>query len=200
MKKLMMLMLGIALVLVSAPLSCEWSNELQSDPSAWSPRPEATSEPDATNATEDSSTIDPACSSGALPPFDPTLRTSTATAVSHGPGLTCLEGCHALQGEARTAFTAAGTIYRSQTSREIAGAGGTVEGVGGTILTVDKCGNFYAVAGAVEEKALRITQPFVQSPTVHRMEKTLSLQTNPGDCNQLGCHDFSAKLRWGIYY
>ena len=51
-------------------------------------------------------------------------------------------------------------------------------GVGGTSLTVDRCGNFYAVLGALTEQDLDETQPFVQNLTVHRMEKNLAQQNN----------------------
>jgi hypothetical protein len=148
---------------------------------------------DATNA------IDPACKNGALPGVDLTLKTSTASHVSHVPGAACLKGCHAQEGgEAKTRFSAAGTIYRSQTSRDFAPLSGSVQGVGGTSLEIDRCGNFYAVIGALKT-AIDATQPFVQNPTVHRMEKSLINQANPGSCNQVACHDFSRTLNWGVY-
>jgi len=186
-------------LLAWALLGCQWSSELQSDPASWSPPGSGASELDATDNDDAPSTIDPACRSGATPPLDPALRTSTATGVSHLSGVTCLEGCHVEGGEALTAFVAGGTIYQSQTSREIAGSGGTVENVGGTTLPVDRCGNFYAVVGALES-AVEHSQPFVEKATVHRMEKILIGQSNPGSCNQSGCHDFSSKLKWGVYY
>jgi hypothetical protein len=152
---------------------------------------------DAADDGEATNAIDPACKS--LPRVDPTLRTSSASGISHVPGVTCLEGCHAGEGgEARTRFAAAGTIYRSQTSRELAPSSGSVQGVGGTSLEIDRCGNFYAVVGALKT-AIDETQPFVQNPTVHRMEKSLVNQPNAGSCNQFGCHDLRRKLTWGVY-
>lgn len=182
-----------------ALLGCEWSTELKTDPAGWSPLRSGADDVDATSAADDADTIDPACHSRELPVLDPTLQTSTAARMSHLAGVPCLEGCHAEGGEAHTVFAVAGTIYRSQTSRETAGSGGTVDGVGATSLTVDPCGNFYAVLGALK-MGVETTQPYVQSSTVQRMEKVLRYQNNPGSCNQNGCHDFSTRLKWGIYF
>ena len=50
----------------------------------------------------------------------------------------------------------------------------------------------------------RATQPFVQNPTVHRMEKIAgsseqprSTSDNLGSCNHADCHDFSSKAEVG---
>jgi len=194
------------LLLACALFGCEWSTDLQSDPASWTPARSDQSEIDVTDAAEGLDGLDPACRTGKSPPQDLTLRTSTATGLSHLSGGTCLEGCHAPEGEAATKFIAAGSVYRSQTSRAFAAAGGIVQGVGGTSLTVDRCGNIYAVIGSLEN-GIDQTQPFVQSPTVHRMEKSLAHQNNPGiemvnlgSCNQSNCHDFSSKLKWGVYF
>jgi len=193
-------------LLACALFGCEWSAELQSDPASWTPDRVDVFAPDADESPRND--IDPACYSGVQPALDPTLQTSTATRLSHLSGVTCLEGCHAEGGEAHTTFAAAGTVYRSQTSRVFVGAGGVVHNVGGTDLPVDRCGNFYAVRGALKN-GLEQTQPFVQNPTVHRMEKSLAQQNNfamgavienLGSCNHGDCHDFSSKLKWGIYY
>jgi hypothetical protein len=195
-------------LLACAALGCEWSTALQTDPASWSPPASDASEIDAADTIDAAGTIDPDCKV-VLPPFDSTLQTSTATSMSHAPGVGCLGSCHGDSGgnaEARTIFAAAGTVYRSQTSKEPVATGGAVHGVGGMTLPVDLCGNFYVVRGALTLKDLQSTQPFVQNPTVHRMEKLLTAQNNPGStdnlgsCNQAGCHDFSSPLKWGIYY
>jgi len=177
--------------------SCDWGASLPSDPAAWSPGPGPGENADAGEDTMDGSTADIACNGE--PAFDPALQTSAQSGLSHRPGAPCLMGCHQPGGSAQTAFAAAGTLYRSQTSRAVAAAGGTVQSVGGTTLTLDRCGNFYAATSALRVAANQ-TQPVVQNPTLHQMDKPLAREKAPGDCNQGGCHDFSGKLKWGIYY
>ena len=182
-----------AALVVSTALGCDWSQDLSSDPSYWSPpaieaRGDGSSDPDPT---------DPLCNGE--PPVDPNLRQSMATGFSHRAGEPCLEGCHDANGNARAKLAVGGTIYQSQTSRSVGKAGGTVHGVGSTTLTLDRCGNFYAVVDALNA-AVNLTQPLVQNPTLRKMEKNLVRERNPGSCNRAGCHDFSGKLNCGIYY
>ena len=89
-------------------------------------------------------------------------------------------------------------MHVSDTSHAVAKSG-RIYNVGGTTLTVDACGNFYAVAGTLKEDP-QLALPYVQNPVFHRMDKALSGQPDPGSCNQSGCHDFGTKLRWGIYF
>jgi hypothetical protein len=124
---------------------------------------------------------------------------SDATSASHRAGEPCLEGCHEPGGSARLAFVAAGTAYEKQGERSPARAGRVVQGIGGTALVVDACGNFYALPGALAAGPGR-TQPWLKDPTFRRMEKPLTRESRPGDCNQSGCHDFSSRLSLGIYF
>jgi hypothetical protein len=181
--------------------ACDWATKLESDPAAWSP-------PRATRAEvpEDGPSVDAASPADAPhvecqaePAFDPSLRTSRGGAGSHRAGEPCLEACHVSGGSARLVFAAAGTVYRSQTSRAVASGGGAVHGIGGSRIDLDACGNFYAVAEALAAGP-NATQPFVQNPTFHRMDKALFREPSPGDCNQADCHDFSSRTRWGIYF
>jgi hypothetical protein len=182
-----------AALVLSTGGGCDWSQELSSDPSFWSPPAiEVT-----TDGSSDPDPTDPLCNDE--PPFDPNLRQSIATGLSHRAGEPCLEGCHDANGNARAKLAVGGTIYQSQTSHSVAKAGGTVHGVGSTTLTLDRCGNFYAIAGALNA-AVNLTQPLVQNPTLRKMEKLLLREKNPGSCNRTSCHDFSGKLNWGIYY
>ncbi len=91
-----------------------------------------------------------------------------------------------------------GTIHRAQGSHDVA-TSGSVHGVGGSTLMVDPCGNIYATADALKGDP-QLTEPFVQNPTLHRMDKSLYRIKDPGSCNQSGCHDFGSTLRAGIYY
>jgi hypothetical protein len=193
---------------IAALAACSWGRALDSDPSAWSPgaapEPDAASAPetspwDASRATdaEPDAEFKPNCTDE--PPYDPSVTSSTPARGSHRAGEPCLTGCHEQGGTARLTFAAAGTIYRSQTSRDVAPPGGAVHQIGSTTLTLDGCGNFYAIASALATGPNQ-TQPFVQNPTLRRMDKILFRQSHPGDCNQSGCHDFSRPVNWGIFY
>jgi hypothetical protein len=187
------LALAVSFVLVG----CEWSPALTSDPAFWDPP--RTGEPldgSPRPVGDAAAIVDPACRGE--PRYDAALLTSSATASSHRPGESCLKGCHETGGSAKAVFAAAGTVYQSQRSREVA-TSGVVQSVGGTALAVDRCGNIYAVASALKT-GVQLTQPFVQNPTFHRMDKSLYRVTNAGSCNQSDCHDFSGKLRWGVYF
>jgi hypothetical protein len=178
-------------LLALASVGC--SDALTSDPEAWAPlRLDAGS----LVASDAATVLDPACLDE--PPYDPELRTSSATSVSHLSGQPCLAGCHEAGGSAKTIFAAAGTVYESQTSRAVA-THGTVQGIGGSTVPVDRCGNVYAIASALKTQ-VAFSQPFVQNPTFRRMDKALLRQKDPGSCNQASCHDFGGKLRWGVYF
>ena len=175
--------------------SCGFTPDLDSDPAAWSPARLAVSAGDAGNGARDAS-IPEGCSMD--PPFLEALTTSSAKSLSHRSDQPCLEGCHEAGGSARKTLAVGGTIHVSESSRQVA-TGGTVHGVGGTTLTVDPCGNIYATSDALKGDP-QLTEPFVQNPTLHRMDKSLYRIKDPGSCNQSGCHDFGSTLRWGIYF
>ena len=118
---------------------------------------------------------------------------------SHRAGEPCLEGCHEPGGNAALAFAAAGTAYRAQGQQLVAEAGREVRGVGGSVLQLDACGNFYAIKAALKA-APNSTQPWLKAPTFRHMEKPLLRVARAGDCNQSGCHDFSGRLNSGIYF
>lgn len=189
-------MVGSVLLASSVWAGCDWSDALDSDPSTWNPpavRLTAPVEPGAAGA--------PAAFAGCdqeLPP-EVSGSTSQAASISHRAGEPCLQGCHEPGGSARRAFAAAGTAHESEGERRPARAGRVIQGVGGTALTVDACGNFYALAEALVAGPGR-TQPWVKDPTFRRMEKPLTREARPGDCNQSGCHDFSGRLNAGIYF
>jgi hypothetical protein len=132
------------------------------------------------------------------PLFDEALTRSSAMTRSHRADQPCLENCHETGGLAQKVFAVGGTIHRSQTSRTPV-TSGEVHGVGGTTLSVDRCGNIYATKEALTTDP-RLTQPFVQNPTLHRMDKSLNRVLRAGSCNQMTCHDFGSTLRWGIYF
>jgi hypothetical protein len=186
--------LGFALFLSTA---CDGSPALDSDPAYWDPPVSQVSSPGEDGDAADAGiAVDPACAG--TPGYDAALVTSIAGAFSHRAGQPCLESCHEAGGEARLTFAAAGTVFRAQLSRETA-TGGEVKGVGNTSLVVDACGNFYATPSALAV-APGASQPYVQNPTFRRMDRKVTERERPGDCNQGGCHDFSGRLRWGIYY
>lgn len=179
----------------AAPLAlflagCAADASLTSDPGAWSPRRGALAIQDG------AAPLPPGCDEP--PAVDPSRERSRAGGPSHLPGQPCLEGCHEPGGTATRAFAAAGTVYREQGRRELASSG-SVGGVGGTTLAVDACGNFWAVAGALEASA-NTTQPFVREPTFRKMERAMNRTADAGDCNRSGCHDFGSTLRSGIYF
>jgi hypothetical protein len=179
--------------------ACANSSAFDSDPEAFSP-PSLPRTPADSAVPVDvpDGAAEPDCS--ADPAWSATTKQSASDGVSHRKGEACLEGCHQPSGKARTVFAAGGTTYRAETSREVAGAGNVVYNVGGTALTVDRCGNFYAIPEALRTK-VRATQPYVQGPTFRKMEKPINLRdTDVGDCNQSGCHDFSTRTNWGIYF
>lgn len=181
-----------AAALAAAATGCDLAPVADADPAAWDPAAIDSGEPG------DAGKEAPGPGCDVEPDFDDALTASTATTPSHLAGQPCLEGCHEAGGAARKIFAAAGTVYRSQRSRSVAHAG-EVHGVGGTTLIVDRCGNFYAVDGALTLDPTR-TQPFVQNPTLHRMDKSLYRVPRAGSCNQASCHDFSSRLRWGVYF
>jgi hypothetical protein len=175
--------------------ACNGSPAFESDPSYWNPLstgPDGSFDPQSDGGV----VVDPACLTE--PSFDANIVLSTPGAISHLSGQPCLEGCHETGGEARSAFAVGGTVFRSQTSRVVAESG-FVDGVGGTKLEVDACGNVYAKESELRTK-LSGTNPSVKAPTFRKMDKTLRGVENPGSCNQGGCHDFSSRLRWGIYF
>ncbi len=175
--------------------SCSFTPGLDSDPAAWNPERLASSAVD--SGSDDQAPAAPAaCDMD--PRYSPELETSSTKTLSHRSDQPCLEGCHEPGGSAQKTLAVGGTVHRSQTSREVA-TSGTVHGVGGTTLTVDRCGNVYAVAEALVGDP-QLTEPFVQNPTLRRMDKSLYRVKNPGSCNQSSCHDFGSKLRWGIYF
>jgi hypothetical protein len=175
--------------------ACNGSPAFESDPSYWNPLstdPDGAFDPQGDGGV----VVDPACLTD--PAFDASIVVSSPGAISHRSGQPCLEGCHEAGGEARSAFAVGGTVFRSQTSRVVA-EGGFVANVGGTRLEVDACGNVYAKESELLTK-LSSTNPNVSTPTYRRMDRTLSRVERPGSCNQSGCHDFSSKRRWGIYF
>lgn len=139
--------------------------------------------------------IDTAAPAPCIDPPSPTgLQASSATSVSHAAGEDCLS-CHAADGSARPALLVAGTIYQDAMSRVHAAAGSKIEDVGQTTLTVDRCGNIYAVASFLNG-ALAASQPRAGM-------QTMSISTNQptkrmGSCNAGGCHDFAEA--WGVHY
>lgn len=190
----------VGIVMSSALLgACDWSDALRSDPNAWSPAqgPRPSTETPPAEGGQTGAEQPSGCD--AEPPFDPSLRLSAADTLSHRAGEACLEGCHEAGGSAQLVLAAAGTAYRRQGERALAEAGRVIQGVGGSELSIDACGNFYAVEGALTASVAR-TQPWVKEPTFRRMEKPLLRVSRPGDCNQSGCHDFSSRLSTGIYF
>lgn len=194
--------------------ACPWSDRLDSEPSAWSPPPQPLGQTAPASLADDAGPVAEGganandggvrAEAGAVdcdddPPFDSALQASMASGQSHRAGQACLTGCHEQGGSAQLVLAAAGTIYRSQGSHDVAGAGGTVQQVGNTTLTLDGCGNFYAVSGALATGPNQ-TQPVVQNPALHQMLKILYRESQPGNCNQSGCHDFSSSANLGIYY
>lgn len=173
------------------PPGCAWDEPLRSDPGAWSP--------EVGDETEEASSPSlPGCAEE--PPESSTAPTlSHRSLTSHAPGLPCLAGCHEEGGSSSLVFAAAGTAYLGEESRSIAPAGREIHGIGGTILELDRCGNFYASADELSASAAS-TQPFVLDPTFRKMEKSMVLVKGPGDCNQSGCHDFSEKGTSGIFF
>jgi len=178
---------------------CSWGSALDSDPTAWDPpaglvSAQPSAQPD---AAIDQPPDVPDCS--ALPELDLALKLSAASVLSHRSSEPCLSGCHEPGGTAKLAFAAAGSAYAAQGQRRPAQAGKIIESIGGTRLTVDACGNFYAIAPALKS-AVQNTQPWLKDPTFHRMEKPLARAARAGDCNQAGCHDFSGRLNSGVYF
>ena len=176
-------------------LLSDFRPDLSSDPSAWTPEKLA----GGAGAVEDGGDSDaalPGCTDD--PPFDATLTESSPTTSSHRSDQPCLQGCHTAGGSAKKIFAAAGTIHVSSTSRRVARSG-TVHSVGGSTLTVDRCGNIYATADSLATDP-QFTEPFVQNPTLHRMDKALYRVAFAGSCNQTHCHDFGGTLRWGVYF
>lgn len=186
-------LLWIAAAFSVGSTSCGSGPASESDPSYWHPLSRGDGGGGAPG--DGGVVVDPACL--AEPPYDPAVVASANGALSHASGQPCLEGCHEPGGTAKSAFAVGGTVFRSQTSRTVAESG-FVENVGGTRLEVDACGNIYARASELRTKPT--TSPFVTVPSYRRMDKPLLREENPGSCNQGGCHDFSGRLRWGIYF
>ena len=192
------------LALSGAVVACDWTRALESDPEAWAPATtvagssEMTSPDDAgpggSPGPGDADTTTPGCAEE--PPYEPSLRQSSPTAISHRASERCLEGCHEAGGNARLIFAVAGTVHRADGDRTPVTTGGTIHAVAGTTLTLDRCGNFYAVASVLATQP-QLTQPFVQNPTLHRMEKPLVREKSAGSCNQTSCHDFSSSSKSG---
>lgn len=183
-----------------ASAACDWSRALDSDPQAWSPaatRAGPVEAPDEERDAEAATSIPAECDTEPL--FDPSLIQSHPGAISHRPSEPCLEKCHEAGGAARSVFAVAGTVHRAQGERVPVATGGTIHSVGGTTLTLDRCGNFYAVASVLVTQP-QLTQPFVQNPTLRRMEKPLVREREAGSCNRASCHDFSSSSKSGIYY
>jgi hypothetical protein len=184
-----------------ACIACDWGRALDSDPEAWSPAvtvgESAPSGPDANGDAGAEVAIPEECN--AEPPFDAALTQSVASAISHRPSEPCLEKCHEAGGTARSVFAVAGTVHRAQGQRAPVATGGTIHSVAGTTLTLDRCGNFYAVRSVLAVEP-QLTQPFVQNPTLRRMEKPLVREQAAGSCNRATCHDFSSSSKSGIYY
>lgn len=184
---------ALAALAALALSACKLGSEFDSDPSYWAPN-DIAGVPDASmNDFEP-----PIAGCDVEPVYDSALTQSQPDAQSHLAGQPCLEGCHEADGAARKTFSAAGTIFRAQGSRSLARSG-AVHGIGGTTLSVDRCGNFYAIREALVTNVDR-TQPFVQNPTLHRMDKSLYRVPRAGSCNQATCHDFSSRQRWGVYF
>lgn len=173
--------------------ACGFDSKLDSDPGYWLPTETAGVADGSADAIEPPI---PGCD--VEPPFSAELRASAEGGASHLAGKPCLESCHEAGGTAQKIFSAAGTIYRSQGSRAVTRTG-QVQGVGGTTLNVDRCGNFYATSDALVTGVDR-TQPFVQQSALHRMDKSLYRVPKAGSCNQATCHDFSSRQRWGIFF
>ena len=189
-----------ALLALAALPSCGWSDALDSDPKAWNPERLAVAEPAPSSSGEAGAPAVPVpASCDDEPPLQLVLERSAPGESSHRVGEPCLAGCHEAGGSARLAFAAAGSAYQAQGSRVVASPGSVVQGIGGTALQVDACGNFYAIAESLKT-APQQTQPWVRSPTFRRMEKSLAKDSKAGDCNQSGCHDFSGRLNAGIYF
>jgi len=182
-----------ALIFSSLVCACSVGSEFDSNPSAWSPTDLAGVADASAGAFEPPI---PGCD--VEPPFAPDLVASKSQGQSHRASEPCLEGCHEAGGKAQKIFGAAGTIYRAQGSRSFARSG-EVNGIGSTTLHVDGCGNFYSVPAALNAGVDR-TQPYVQNPALHRMDKSLYRIPHAGSCNQLMCHDFSSRERWGVYF
>ena len=186
---------------ILACIACDWSRELDSDPQAWSPATMASehskSGPSEDRDAESEGGIPEACNGE--PPFDPSLTQSVSGAISHRPSQPCLEKCHEAGGTARSVFAVAGTVHRAQGEPVPVATGGTIHSVAGTTLTLDRCGNFYAVASTLATQP-QLTQPFVQNPTLRRMEKPLVREQSAGSCNRASCHDFSSSSKSGIYF
>lgn len=176
---------------------CGFGDALDSNPEAWDP-PASTAQASGGSAGAPPRELPPECDDP-QPSAPPGAEQSGPELLSHLPGSACLEGCHEPGGSARSAFDAAGTVYVSEGSMQVASPGGSVQGVGGSVLSLDRCGNFWA-RPAVLATEPRFTQPFVANPTLRRMQKPLIRVPSPGDCNQSGCHDFSGRQKLGIYY
>jgi hypothetical protein len=172
---------------------CGLQSELEGDPAHWAPEKLPSNTGDAAAEIEP-----PIEGCDVEPPYNPELRVSATDAPSHLADSPCLEGCHQRGGTAKLVLAVGGTVHVSQNSRRVARSG-EVHGVGGTSLSVDRCGNFYAVAAALSQDP-KFSKPYVQNPRLHRMEKSLFRTGNAGSCNQTNCHDFGSKLRWGIYF
>lgn len=185
---------------------CSWGDALDSDASAWNPperRAELSATPlpgvggEASGTAGNNSGVPADCAT--TPELDLALRQSMPSHASHRAGEPCLKGCHEAGGTAKLTLAAAGTAYDVQGERSVAEAGRQVRGIGGSVLEVDACGNFYAIADVLRT-APESTQPWVKEPTFRRMEKPLLRVARPGDCNQSMCHDFSGRLNAGIYF
>jgi hypothetical protein len=213
-------------LLASAALAhCSWTRALDSDPAFYAPgQSEVAGSADATPVAESGDALatsdgapaamdsgDTEEGQGAMeassrpscdgdPPYDPALMASGSTSPSHRAGEACLTSCHATGGTARLTFVAAGTVYQSWTSRTVVAAGNTIDNIGSTTVTIDPCGNFYAIAAALTT-GIALSQPYVQSPTLRKMDRPMTEpDKNMGDCNQSGCHDLSSRSNWGIFY
>lgn len=189
---------ALAIASVGAIVACDWSRPLPSDPAAWSPASSPIDDASTGSNDDDAGpSLPEECNTD--PPFDPHLTQSVASGISHRSSEPCLEACHEAGGSARSVFAVAGTVHRAQGERTPVATGGTIHSVAGTTLTLDRCGNFYAVA-SVLVSAPQSTQPFVQNPTLRRMEKPLVREPSAGSCNRATCHDFSSSSKSGIYF
>jgi len=185
-------------VVASALSACSWKQAIESDPSAWNPAASLVAPDAATDGAAGSSATEvEGCD--ATPDEELALTESGPERGSHRAGEPCLTGCHESGGSAKLVFAAAGTAYRAQGQRTVAEPGREVRGVGGSVLQLDACGNFYAIA-AVLRAATGSTQPWLKDPIFRHMEKPLQRAAQPGDCNQSSCHDFSGRLNSGIYF
>jgi hypothetical protein len=173
--------------------SCGYDAALESDPNAWRPAAHGP----LLGLGGAAGHVDERCAGD--PEHDPGLVVSSASALSHRPGEACLGACHGADGEAQTTFEAAGTAYATEGSRVLAGVGRAIHAVGGTRLVVDRCGNFYAVRSRMQARPTS-TQPFVNDPTLRKMERAMNRTKDAGNCNQSGCHDFSEKGTSGIFF